>query len=100
MSEASKVERNSRGYFMKGSAKPIGSGRKKGTPNKKTAELKELLGDFNSVDEMKNLYYSTDDDNLKFSICKEFLKYVYPQRKAVEMDVQSIELPKLEIEGL
>lgn len=100
MSEtAGKVERNSRGHFAKGSAKPKGSGRKKGTPNKKTSELKELLGDFNSVEEMKVLYYSTDDENLKFAICKEFLKYVYPQRKAVEL-ANEIELPEFTIKGL
>lgn len=98
MSDETKVERSSSGYFVKGHKKT--GGRKKGTPNKKTAEFKQLLADFNTIGEMKELFYKTEDDNLKFQICREFLKYVYPQRKAIEMDVTSIELPIIEIEGL
>lgn len=60
-------------------------GRKKGTPNKKTQEFIEQLGDFKTVEEMKNLYYITDKQDIKFAICKEFLKYEFPQRKAVDM---------------
>lgn len=84
-----KVVRDSGGKFAKGSAKPVGSGRTKGTPNKKTAEFKDKLGDFDTVKELKILFATTEDEQLKFLICKEFLKYEYPQRKAVEADVES-----------
>ena len=92
----SKVEKN-RGVFQKGRAKT--GGRKKGTPNKKTAQYKEILGDFDTVTELKELYQTTDKDDLKFAICKEFLKYEYPQRKAVEI-ANDIELPEFNIKGL
>ena len=92
----SKVVKN-RGVFQKGRAKT--GGRKKGTPNKKTAQFKEILGDFDTVTELKELYQTTDKDDLKFAICKEFLKYEYPQRKAVEI-ANDIELPEFNIKGL
>lgn len=83
---ASKVEKN-RGGFKKGRSKT--GGRAKGTPNKKTAQFKDKLGDFDTVKELTHLYKTTHDESLRFSICKEFLKYEYPQRKAVEADVES-----------
>ena len=91
-----KVEKNS-GKFQKGHKKT--GGRKKGTPNKKTAQFKEILGNFDTVTELKELYQTTDKDDLKFAICKEFLKYEYPQRKAVEI-ANDIELPEFNIKGL
>lgn len=94
--ELTKVENNS-GKFQKGHKKT--GGRKKGTPNKKTAQFKEILGDFDTVTELKELYQTTDKDDLKFAICKEFLKYEYPQRKAVEI-ANDIELPEFNIKGL
>lgn len=94
--ERTKVENNS-GKFQKGHKKT--GGRKKGTPNKKTAQFKEILGDFDTVTELKDLYQTTDKDELKFAICKEFLKYEYPQRKAVEI-ANDIELPEFNIKGL
>ena len=94
--KTTKVEKNS-GKFEKGHKKT--GGRKKGTPNKKTAQFKEILGDFDTITELKDLYQTTDKDELKFAICKEFLKYEYPQRKAVEF-ANEIELPELNIKGL
>lgn len=79
----SKVEKNS-GKFKKGHKKT--GGRKKGTPNKKTAQFKDKLGDFDTVAELKFLFETCEDDDLKFAICKEFLKYEYPQRKAVDIE--------------
>ena len=78
------VEKNS-GKFKKGHKKT--GGRKKGTPNKKTAQFKENLGDFNTVKEMVNIFKTTDEDGVKVAICKEFLKYEYPQRKAIDFEV-------------
>lgn len=95
-----KVVRSSGGKFAKGTGRPAGSGRKKGTPNRKTEEFKRLLGDFNTVVELKELYYSTDKDDIKLAICKEFLKYEFPQRKAVDVNVEEIALPDINIEGI
>lgn len=60
-------------------------GRKKGTPNKKTSEFLEQLGNFDSVGELKDIFYKTDDPILKFNIIKTILEYQFPKRKAVEM---------------
>lgn len=82
-----KVEKNSekksRGGSKKGERR---GGRQKGTPNKKTLEFLEALGDFDPVNAMKELFYSTEDVGIKFGILKEMLKYIYPQRKAVEVE--------------
>ena len=78
----SKVEAN-RGQFQKGKAKT--GGRKKGTPNKRTKELAEVLGAFDPPEKLVQIYNETDDLDLKAQICRDLLKYVYPQRKAVEM---------------
>ena len=78
-----KVEKNShRGGSKKGERR---GGRQKGTPNKKTLNFIDELGNFKPVQELLNLFAYTQDDTLKFAIIKEILKYVYPQRKAVEM---------------
>ena len=75
-------------------------GRAKGTPNKKTCEFKEKLGSFDTIAELKELYYTTECEATKFAICKEFLKYEYPQRKALDLDVATIELPEINIAGI
>ena len=78
-----KVEQKSqRGGSKKGERR---GGRQKGTPNKKTLNFIDELGNFKPVKELLNLYAKTKDENLKFLILKETLKYIYPQRKAVEM---------------
>jgi len=85
--------------FKKGDKKPSNSGRKKGTPNKKTKELMEVLGSFSPAEELIRIYNSTENEELKAGICKDLLKYVYPQRKAVEM-TGDIELPEIKIKGI
>ena len=85
MSNTSKIDKN-RGQFQKGKEKT--GGRKKGTPNKKTAELQEILGDFNPAEKLMELYNKpTTKDDLKAMICKELMKYIYPQRKAVDTNI-------------
>lgn len=83
--------------FQKGRAKT--GGRKKGTPNKKTKELMEVLGSFDPAEKLVQIYNETDNLELKAGICKDLLKYIYPQRKAVEM-TGDIELPKINIKGI
>ena len=63
-------------------------GRLKGTPNKKTKTIKELLEQdfmgFNPVSEMINLYNTDIDVVQKIVILKELANYVYPKRKAID----------------
>ena len=60
-------------------------GRQKGTPNKKTLILKDLL-DKMSFDPAKKLVEMMPDLNyeLKAKICLELMEYLYPKRKAIE----------------
>lgn len=87
------------GKFKVGEKRPANAGRKKGTPNKKTKELIEILGAFNPAEKLVEIFNETDDKDLKASIAKELMKYVYPQRKAVEM-TGDIELPEINIKGI
>lgn len=66
-------------------------GRQKGTPNKKTVEFITALGSFDPVKRLVELCSKTEDEALEAKICLELLKYIYPQRKAVEvaMDEES-----------
>lgn len=86
--ETTKVARNS-GQFQKGCKKPANSGRKAGTPNKKSIGLEAKLNEkgLDVATEMINLFNTVDDDGLKYNILKELMKYVYPQRKAVDMEL-------------
>lgn len=86
--------------FTKGQAKLANSGRKKGTPNKKTLLFVDELGEFRTVKELIKIFYLTDKDELKAQICFTFLKYQYPQRKAIEVDTDNIKLPEINIKGI
>ena len=85
--------------FKVGDKRPPNAGRKKGTPNKKTKELLEVLGSFNPAEKLMQLYEESDDKDLKASIAKELMKYIYPQRKAVEM-TGDVVLPEINIKGV
>lgn len=69
--------------FEKGHKK-VG-GRVKNTPNKKTGVLADVLGAFDPAERIIALFNDTDDDSIKFGILKELMKYVYPQKKALEV---------------
>ena len=90
----SKVVKN-RGQFQKGKVKT--GGRKSGTPNKKTKELQEILGSYNPAEKFIEIYNATEDLKLKFEICKELMRYVYPQRKAVEFVEEKKRVPIINI---
>lgn len=81
-----KVDKNSE-KKTRGGSKPgeRRGGRQKGTPNKKTLEFVEALGSFDPVNALIDLYEKTKDDGIKLGCLKEMLKYIYPQRKAIEM---------------
>lgn len=87
--------------FKKGDAKPENSGRKKGTKNKNNLGVQERLEQkgINCIDEILDIARDTEDEQIRFQCYKELLKYVYPQRKAVEF-TQDIELPVINIKGI
>lgn len=76
------------GPFKKGHEKF--AGRKIGTPNKKTMELFEILSarDFNPAEKILDLFESTEDDHLKATLLGILMRYVYPQRKTVDVSGQ------------
>lgn len=85
--------------FQKGREKT--GGRKKGTPNKNNLGVKERLEEkgINCIDEILAIARYTEDEQIRFQCYKELLKYVYPQRKAIEF-AQDIELPVINIKGI
>lgn len=89
-----KVDKNSENKTRGGSKKgERRGGRQKGTPNKKTLEFVDALGSFNPAKALVNLYKRTEDENIKLGCLKEMLKYIYPQRKAVEVNVETFDVP-------
>lgn len=75
-------------------------GRKKGTPNKKTVEFINALGSFDPVKRLIELCSRTEDETLEAKICLEMLKYIYPQRKAVEVAMDQDSTPTIKINGI
>ena len=47
--------------FKRYGLKPLNSGRKRGTPNKKTKELQEILGSYNPAEKFIEIYNATED---------------------------------------
>lgn len=39
--------------------------------------FEEMLGDFNPIEELINLFNQTDDERIKADICIELMKYNY-----------------------
>ncbi len=61
-------------------------GRKKGTPNKKTMDLIERMGDYNPLEALLNI--AQDDDtptDIKVKINIDLMGYIYPKRKSIEV---------------
>ena len=81
-----KVAKTSKRGSAKGERR---GGRKKGTPNKRTADIVERLKGVDIVGELLEIARTTEKEETKVTVYKELMKYVYPQRKAVEMDVAS-----------
>lgn len=95
-----KVVENSQNKTRGGSKKgERRGGRKKGTPNKRTADIIERLKGVDIVGELLLIAATTGKEETKVTVYKELMKYVYPQRKAVEI-ANDIELPEFNIKGL
>lgn len=77
----------------KGANKTEGSGRKKGTPNRKTQILQDIC-EQEGVDPFRGLLEITrsDDTNLRFQALKEVCQYLYPKRKSLEHDISDEQL--------
>lgn len=80
--------------FHPGDKKPETSGRKPGTPNKRTNELKALLAEL-GIDPVKKVIalLPSLNDKEKVDIYMKLLEYIYPKRKAIESDGQEGALP-------
>lgn len=60
-------------------------GRKKGTPNKKTKELIELMGDYSPLENLLTIVRNERTPiDLKIKINLDLMGYLYPKRKAIE----------------
>lgn len=72
--------------IQKNRMKPLGSGRAKGTPNKKTESLLEVC-DRMGVNPFEGLLQLTKsvDESIRLGALKEACKYLYSQRRAVEV---------------
>lgn len=97
-----KVAKTSKRGAAKGERR---GGRQKGTPNKKTQALQELIAEkypgYNPVLEMVDM--ALDDEtpkDLKFACNKEVAKYMVPQLKAIEMIHNEHTLPVININGV
>ena len=66
--------------------KQPGSGRKKGTPNKMTQSVIDICAEmgFDPVRGLVQLALTAEDESNRVTAHKELMKYIYPQRKAVE----------------
>lgn len=71
--------------FEKGKPRHPNSGRKKGTPNKVTQSLMQIVEE-SGIDPFKRLLELTQslDERIAVKACAEVCSYVYPKRKAIE----------------
>lgn len=75
---------------MAGKNQPKSGGRRRGTPNKRTAELLELLKKqypkYNPVLQMAEIAQDEEVEmSLRIQCAKEVAQYLFPKRKAVEL---------------
>ncbi len=78
-------------------------GRQKGTPNKKTVVLEELIQnkfpDFNPILSMIEIAVSDfTPTDLQFQCLKEISGYIYPKRKPIELNDRDEEIKNNKIE--
>ena len=94
------IGRKNNGQFQKGMKRPDNAGRKKGTPNKKTRELLELLGDYNPAESLLEMLKNDRVPiDLKIKINLDLMSYLYPKRKSVESKEQVLLFTNPEIVG-
>lgn len=60
-------------------------GRKKGTPNKKTKELLELMGDYSPLEALLKIAQDTKTPlDIKVKVNLDLMGYIYPKRKSID----------------
>lgn len=60
-------------------------GRKKGTPNKKTKELLELMGDYSPLEALLKIAQDTKTPlDIKVKVNLDLMGYLYPKRKSID----------------
>ena len=73
-------------------------GRKKGTPNKRTLDFVENLGNYNPLESLLRIVQDeTTPLDTKIRINLDLLPYIYPKRKAIELRDKDCELPPIVI---
>jgi hypothetical protein len=74
--------------------KPAGSGRKAGTPNKKTRDLMDRcqMAGIDPFQVLLDLAKASPDEAMRFSAAKELCHYLYPKRKAIERSSEDSEI--------
>ncbi len=64
-------------------------GRQKGTPNKKTKEIIELMGDYSPLEALLNIVQSNKTPiDIKVKVNLDLMNYIYPKRKSIESKEQ------------
>jgi hypothetical protein len=71
---------------IKGSPKPANSGRKKGTPNKSTQTVAEILAKLkcDPIEGLAKIAMESEDEAIRVKCYSELARYRYPQLKAIE----------------
>ena len=73
-------------------------GRQKGTPNKKTREFQEILGDYNPLEALLKIIQNEETPlEIRNKINLDLLAYMYPKRKAIEVSSADIASPIINI---
>jgi len=78
--------------FQVGQSKPKGSGRKEGTPNKRSQNLAEALDslNFNIPEKLVQLLPKLSPEK-QVDILIDLMGYLYPKRKAIEVELGTLD---------
>lgn len=64
-------------------------GRRAGTPNKKTKELVELMGDYSPLEALLEIAQDSRTPlDVKVKVNLDLMNYIYPKRKSIETKEQ------------
>lgn len=83
--------------WPKGKPRPENAGRRKGTPNKETLTIQQLCEKHgvSPIEVLIELCGPEHETEMRFSAAKEVSQYLYPKRRAIEIDANvNMELAK------
>lgn len=75
--------------FKKGDPRPPGAGRKKGTPNKATAPIREAIAAKDPIGKLFEIVENTEDEDLRVRALLGVLPYGFPRLAASQVDLKS-----------